>query len=46
MAPGPVACDTGDRAMKLFTVYAPPEHAPGTVHPTRADALAAEDAST
>lgn len=34
--------NTGDRAMKLFTVYAPPEHAPGTVHPTRADAIAAE----
>jgi mannose-6-phosphate isomerase-like protein (cupin superfamily) len=28
--------------MYLFTVYAPPEHADGTVHPTKADALAAE----
>ena len=28
--------------MKLFTIYAPPEHAPGTVHPTREDAEAEE----
>lgn len=38
--------NTGDRAMKLFTVYAPPEHQPGTVHATRADAIAAEGGST
>ncbi len=25
----------GTSPMKLFTVYAPPEHAPGTVHPTK-----------
>jgi mannose-6-phosphate isomerase-like protein (cupin superfamily) len=30
--------NSGDEAMKLFTVYAPPEHAPGTVHRTRAEA--------
>jgi mannose-6-phosphate isomerase-like protein (cupin superfamily) len=29
-------------ALKLFTVYAPPEHAPRTVHETSADAEAAE----
>ncbi|HET7465283.1 MAG TPA: cupin domain-containing protein [Candidatus Dormibacteraeota bacterium] len=29
-------------AMKLFTVYAPPQHADGTIHPTKADAEAAE----
>ena len=29
-------------AMRLITVYAPPQHAPGTVHLTRADAEAAE----
>jgi len=29
-------------AMKLFTVYAPPEHAPGTIHETKADAEAGE----
>ena len=28
----------GDEAMKLFTVYAPPQHAPNTVHETKADA--------
>lgn len=26
----------GSCPMKLFTLYAPPEHAPGTVHPTKA----------
>ncbi|HCF87668.1 MAG TPA: cupin domain protein, partial [Ktedonobacter sp.] len=30
--------------LKLFTVYAPPEHAPGTVHKTKAEADAAEHA--
>jgi mannose-6-phosphate isomerase-like protein (cupin superfamily) len=34
--------NTGDEPLKLFTVYAPPQHAPGTVHPTKADAEAAE----
>ena len=28
--------------MRLITVYAPPQHAPGTVHLTKADAEAAE----
>jgi mannose-6-phosphate isomerase-like protein (cupin superfamily) len=28
----------GDTALKLYTVYAPPEHADGTVHATKADA--------
>ena len=32
----------GTRALRLFTTYAPPHHAPGTVHQTRADADAAE----
>ena len=31
---------TGD--LRLYTIYAPPEHAPGTIHHTRADAEAAE----
>jgi mannose-6-phosphate isomerase-like protein (cupin superfamily) len=31
---------TGD--LRLYTIYAPPEHAPGTIHDTRADAVAAE----
>lgn len=34
--------NTDDEPMKLFTVYAPPQHAPGTVHHTKADAEAAE----
>jgi len=33
--------NTGDKPMRLYTVYAPPETAPGTVHATKADALAA-----
>jgi mannose-6-phosphate isomerase-like protein (cupin superfamily) len=28
--------------LKLYTVYTPPEHAPGTVHETKAEADAAE----
>jgi len=34
--------NTGDESMKLFTVYAPPQHAPGTVHRTKAVAEEAE----
>ena len=34
--------NTGATALKLFTVYAPPEEAPGTLHHTKAEALAAE----
>lgn len=29
--------------LKLWTVYAPPQHAPGTIHRTKADADAAEE---
>lgn len=36
--------NVGQDALQLYTIYAPPEHAPGTVHHTRADALAAEAA--
>ena len=32
----------GETTLKLVTLYAPPEHAPGTVHKTKAEALAAE----
>ncbi|CAN5716047.1 hypothetical protein BH24CHL5_BH24CHL5_06560 [soil metagenome] len=32
----------GSTPLRLITIYAPPEHAPGTVHQTRADAEAAE----
>lgn len=34
--------NTGERPLKLFTIYAPPQHAPGTVHETKADADVAE----
>ena len=34
--------NTGDEDLKLFTVYAPPEHPDGTVHKTKEDAQAAE----
>lgn len=34
--------NTGTVPLKLYTVYAPPEHAPGTVHLTKAEAEAAE----
>ncbi|MCA1022198.1 cupin domain-containing protein [Halobacillus litoralis] len=34
--------NTGDVPMKLYSIYAPPEHPFGTVHNTKADALAAE----
>jgi mannose-6-phosphate isomerase-like protein (cupin superfamily) len=32
--------NTGDEALKLFTVYSPPEHPDGVVHATKADAVA------
>ena len=34
--------NTGTTPLKLFTVYAPPEEAPGTIHKTKAEAEAAE----
>jgi mannose-6-phosphate isomerase-like protein (cupin superfamily) len=34
--------NVGDKDLKLFTVYAPPEHPDGTVHATKADAQKAE----
>ena len=34
--------NTGDRPLRLVTAYAPPEHPPGTVHATKAEADAAE----
>ena len=33
---------TGDGPLRLITVYAPPAHAPGTIHETKAEADAAE----
>jgi mannose-6-phosphate isomerase-like protein (cupin superfamily) len=34
--------NTGNGPLRVWTVYAPPEHAPGTVHHTKAEAEAAE----
>jgi mannose-6-phosphate isomerase-like protein (cupin superfamily) len=34
--------NTGQAPLKLFTVYAPPEEQPGTLHRRKADAVAAE----
>jgi mannose-6-phosphate isomerase-like protein (cupin superfamily) len=30
--------NTGERSLKLYTLYGPPEHRDGVVHPTKADA--------
>lgn len=35
--------NTGDEPLKLYTIYAPPEHVDGTVHVTKADAQATEE---
>lgn len=34
--------NVGDDPLKLYTIYAPPEHPRGTVHRTKAEAMAAE----
>ncbi len=34
--------NTGDKPLRLVTIYAPPEHEPGTVHATKEEADAAE----
>lgn len=34
--------NTGDEPLKIYTIYAPPHHPPGTVHKTKAEAMAAE----
>jgi mannose-6-phosphate isomerase-like protein (cupin superfamily) len=36
--------NTGETELRLYTIYAPPEHAPGTIHRTKAEADAAEGA--
>ncbi|SHG64009.1 cupin domain-containing protein [Ornithinibacillus halophilus] len=35
--------NTGNVPLKLYTIYAPPEHPFGTVHQTKAEAMAAEE---
>ena len=34
--------NTGNRPLKLYSIYAPPKHPKGTVHRTKEDAMAAE----
>jgi mannose-6-phosphate isomerase-like protein (cupin superfamily) len=34
--------NTGDASLRLLTIYAPPEHPPGTVHMSKEEAIAAE----
>lgn len=34
--------NTGNGPLKLYSIYSPPEHPPGTVHATKAEADAAE----
>jgi hypothetical protein len=34
--------NTGSGDLRLYTVYAPPDHAPGTIHCTKAEADADE----
>ena len=36
--------NTGKTDLRLYTIYAPPEHAPGTIHKTKAEADAAHAA--
>src|SRR3546814_6372712 len=38
--------NTGDGDLKLYSIYAPPEHPAGTIHRTKADADAAEHPKT
>ena len=35
--------NTGDKSLKLYTLYAPPEHKDGTVHHTKAEAEEQEE---
>lgn len=35
--------NTGNKPLKLYSIYAPPDHPAGTVHVTKADAMAAEE---
>ena len=35
--------NAGDKPLKLYTIYAPPEHVDGTVHATKSDAEVSEE---
>jgi len=34
---------SSSESLKLYTIYSPPEHKDGTIHETKADAMAAEE---
>ncbi len=34
---------SGEKPLKLYTLYSPPNHPAGTIHPTKNDALKAEE---
>lgn len=34
--------NTGNKPLKVYVIYAPPQHPFGTVHPTKSDAMASE----
>jgi mannose-6-phosphate isomerase-like protein (cupin superfamily) len=38
-----VVNDSATEELKLYTVYSPPEHRDGTIHKTKADAIAREE---
>jgi mannose-6-phosphate isomerase-like protein (cupin superfamily) len=38
--------NTGEKPLRLATIYAPPHHPVGTVHATREDAMRAEQAES
>lgn len=38
--------NTGNTPLKLYSIYAPPNHPFGTVHATKADAMAAEESNS
>ena len=35
--------NTGEKPLKLYTLYGPPEHADGTMHVTKADAMVSKE---
>lgn len=35
--------NTGNEPLKFYTIYSPPEHVDGVIHPTKAEADAAQD---
>jgi mannose-6-phosphate isomerase-like protein (cupin superfamily) len=35
--------NTGDKPLKLYTLYAPPQHADGTIQATKAEAMASSE---